>query len=51
MISITIEELEKNFDYYLEQSSKEDVVILKDGFKIAVFTNPETYSSLNKKPL
>ena len=51
MIVITVKELEDNFDYYLEISSKEDVCVERDGEKIALFTNPETYTSLKKKLL
>ena len=51
MIVITVKELEDNFDYYLEISSKEDVCVERDGEKITLFTNPETYTSLKKKLL
>ena len=45
---ITIEELEKNFDYYLEKSAEEDIYIVKDGEAISVMTNPEAASALSK---
>lgn len=48
MIVITVKELEDNFDYYLNLSSKEDVCVERDGEKITLFTNPETYTSLKK---
>ena len=51
MITVTIKQLEENLDYYLEQSSKEDVLVVENGEKIAVFTNPQEYASLAKKPL
>ena len=51
MVIITVKELEDNFDYYLDLSSKEDVCVERDGEKIALFTNPEAYSSLKKKLL
>ena len=41
-------ELEDNFDYYLDLSSKEDVCIERNGLKIALLTNPESYASLKK---
>ena len=51
MITITIKQLEENLDYYLEQSSKEDVLVLENGEKITLLTNPKAYASLKKKPL
>ena len=51
MIVISVKELEDNFDYYLDLSSKEDVCVERDGEKITLFTNPETYASLKKKLL
>ena len=46
MKRITIEEFEKDFDYYLELSMKEDVYIVKDKKDIAVCISPEQYCSL-----
>ena len=46
MKRITIEEFEKDFDYYLELSKKEDVYILKDKKDIAVCISPEQYRSI-----
>lgn len=43
MKRIAIEEFEKDFDYYLELSKKEDVYILKDKKDIAVCISPEQY--------
>ena len=48
MVIITEKELEDNFDYYLSLSSKEDVCIERNGLKIALLTNPESYASLKK---
>ena len=46
---ITLEELEKNVDYYLEKSTEEDVYVTKDGVDIAVFVSPETYSRIKPR--
>lgn len=46
MKRITIEEFEKDFDYYLELSTKEDVYIVKDKKDIAVCISPEEYRSI-----
>ena len=46
MKRIAIEEFEKDFDYYLELSKKEDVYILKDKKDIAVCISPEQYRSI-----
>jgi PHD/YefM family antitoxin component YafN of YafNO toxin-antitoxin module len=46
MKRITIEEFEKDFDYYLELSTKEDVYIVKDKKDIAVCISPEQYRSI-----
>ena len=46
MKRITIEEFEKDFDYYLELSTKEDVYIVKGKKDIAVCISHEEYRSL-----
>ena len=38
---ITIEEFEKNVDYYLEKSANEDIYIIRDGVPISVLLSPE----------
>ena len=41
MCRITVEELEKNLDYYLEKSNTEDVYVIKENEVIALFTSPK----------
>ena len=45
---ITVEELEKNFDYILEKSAEEDIYVIKDGEVISVMTSPKNASAISK---
>ena len=45
---ITIEEFEKNVDYYLEKSANEDIYIIKDGVPISVLLSPEEGARLQE---
>ena len=39
---ITVAELKKNLDYYLELSNQEDIFVINSGQAISVLTCPET---------
>ena len=43
MKRITFSELERNLDYYLILSEKEDIFVEKDGEDISVLTNPDKH--------
>lgn len=57
MCRITIDEFEKNFDYYLEKCKKEDIYIIYEKGKETVLMGAESYTKLHpdfcktKKPL
>ena len=57
MCRITIDEFEKNFDYYLEKCKKEDIYIIYEKGKETVLMGAESYAKLRpdfcktKKPL
>ena len=49
MARITVYELEKDIDYYLDKSASEDVYIVDVNGPIAVLVNPDEYLEMKRK--
>ena len=48
MARITVYELEKDIDYYLDKSASEDVYIVDVNGPIAVLVNPDEYEEMKR---
>ena len=48
MTLITVYELEKDIDYYLDKSASEDVYIMDVNGPIAVLVNPDEYEEMKR---
>ena len=42
-MKITVEEFEKNLEYYLEKANEEEITITRDGVAISFLISPEQY--------
>lgn len=47
-MKITIEELEKNFDFYLEKANDEDIYIVNNGEVISVMVSPSEMEKIKE---
>lgn len=50
-MTITVEELEKNLDYYLEKANEEEITITRDGVAISSLISPEQYEKYTGKKI
>ena len=48
MARITVYELEKDIDYYLDKAASEDVYIVDVNGPIAVLVNPDEYAEMKR---
>ena len=48
---ITVEEFEKNLDYYLENVGDEEIIITKDGIPISSLVSPEQYEKITGRKI
>ena len=50
-MTITVEEFEKNLDYYLEKANDEEITITRNGIPISSLMSPEQYEKHTGKKI
>ncbi len=50
-MTITVEEFEKNLDYYLEKANDEGITITRNGIPISFLISPEQYKKHTGKKI
>ena len=50
-MTITVEEFEKNLDYYLENVNDEGIIITKNGIPISLLVSSEQYEKYTGKKI
>lgn len=50
-MTITVEEFEKNLDYYLEKANDEEITITRNGIPISFLISPEQYEKHTGKKI
>lgn len=50
-MTITVEEFEKNLDYYLEKANDEEITITRNGIPISSLISPEQYEKHTGKKI